>query len=101
MYIYHRTLFRHRNQSIVMRFYFLILKKTFFFSIAHTKVKLFFLILLFLGRSKGSGKNKEIDPKEKKQELEKRLQDCSGQLQSNNKKNCRKGILFFYIGYAL
>lgn len=43
------------------------------------------------GRSKGSGKNKEIDPKEKKQELEKRLQDCSGQLQTNNsKKNCRK-----------
>lgn len=57
--------------------------------------------MLFLGRSKGSGKNKEIDPKEKKQELEKRLQDCSGQLQSNNKKNCRKGILFFLYLYVL
>ncbi|GFV90964.1 bromodomain-containing protein 4 [Trichonephila clavipes] len=41
-------------------------------------------------RNKGSGKTKEIDPKEKKQELEKRLQDCSGQLQSSNKKSNRK-----------
>ncbi|GFU61516.1 bromodomain-containing protein 2 [Nephila pilipes] len=41
-------------------------------------------------RNKGSGKTKEMDPKEKKQELEKRLQDCSGQLQSSNKKSSRK-----------
>ncbi|XP_035211709.1 bromodomain-containing protein 3-like isoform X1 [Stegodyphus dumicola] len=43
------------------------------------------------GRNKGSAKNKELDAKEKKQELEKRLQDCSGQLHSNSsKKSSRK-----------
>ncbi|CAL1262520.1 unnamed protein product [Larinioides sclopetarius] len=41
-------------------------------------------------RSKGSSKTKEMDAKEKKQELEKRLQDCSGQLHSGSKKSSRK-----------
>ncbi|KAF8792508.1 Bromodomain-containing protein 2 [Argiope bruennichi] len=43
-------------------------------------------------RSKGSNKTKEMDVKEKKQELEKRLQDCSGQLHSGSKKSSRKDI---------
>nr|XP_042899942.1 bromodomain-containing protein 3 isoform X2 [Parasteatoda tepidariorum] len=42
-------------------------------------------------RNKGSAKTKDIDVKEKKIELEKRLQDCSGQLHSNtSKKSSRK-----------
>lgn len=45
-----------------------------------------------IGRNKGSAKSKDIDVKEKKIELEKRLQDCSGQLHSNtSKKSSRKG----------
>lgn len=43
-----------------------------------------------------SGKSKEEQMTEKKQELEKRLQDVTGQL-GTGKKNAKKGKLCFFV----
>lgn len=50
---------------------------------------------LLLTDKKVSGKSKEEQMTEKKQELEKRLQDVTGQL-GTAKKNAKKGKLFFH-----
>lgn len=44
---------------------------------------------------KVSGKSKDEQMAEKKQELEKRLQDVSGQLGTNKKQQPKKGIHYF------
>lgn len=49
-----------------------------------------FFVLLFISDKKLSGKSKDEQMAEKKQELEKRLQDVTGQLGSN-KKQAKKG----------
>lgn len=45
---------------------------------------------------KVSGKSKDEQIAEKKQELEKRLHDVTGQLGSNKKQQPKKGIFFLY-----
>lgn len=52
-------------------------------------------LLLFSDR-KVSGKTKDEQMAEKKQELEKRLQDVTGQL-GTNKKQPKKGMCFLFI----
>lgn len=58
------------------------------------------LITLFFtsaARNKVPGKTKEEHIREKKQELEKRLQDVSGQLGQAPKKSVKKGKLYYII----
>ena len=56
------------------------------------KTACFIHLFSFIAAKKTQGKSKEEAQKEKKQELEKRLQDVSGQLGGQfNKKNAKKG----------
>jgi hypothetical protein len=49
---------------------------------------------------KVSGKSKDEQMAEKKQELEKRLQDVTGQLGSGVKKTAKKGKKVFYFWFC-
>lgn len=49
--------------------------------------------LLYISDRKVSGKSKDEQMAEKKQELEKRLQDVSGQLGNTKKQQAKKGIV--------
>lgn len=52
-----------------------------------------YVLLILAARNKTPGKSKEEHMREKKQELEKRLQDVSGQLGQPPKKSVKKGKL--------
>lgn len=80
---------------------FIIIKGTFDVSKYSTFYNLLHLITCFCilaTKNKVAGKSREEHMREKKQELEKRLQDVSGQLGQPTKKSTKKGlycIIFF------
>lgn len=81
--------------SLQFLFKLLLLLKIFvIYYIYFTYIFNIFDISLFFIDKKVSGKSKDEQMAEKKQELEKRLQDVTGQL-GNVKKTAKKGTLIF------
>lgn len=60
----------------------------------NTECGIFLKLMSFVSDRKVSGKCKDEQMVEKKQELEKRLQDVSGQLGAHKKQQAKKGKLF-------